>query len=346
MDPRLDVALVAEAFDSVPFFSSIQQILETGCRPDAAIVCTPNSTHVPVSQELFAAGIHVLVEKPIATDLESGRQLLLAAEAAGKHLLVGHHRRFNPYVTATKRALEQGSIGRLIAISGLWATCKPDSCFLPPTDWRAKSGTGGPILINLIHEVDILQYLMGPIVRVHAEQALSQRGHAAEERAAILMRFASGVVGTFILSDATPSMHNFESGTGENPMIPQAGKDLYRIFGSEGTLSVGDMKLSSYGDAAKSWSNSLQEQTIPVGSEVPFDEQVRNFVRVVQGIAEPRCTGEDCLQALVVCDAVRRALDTGLPIEIDVSDLTKCWSRRALCLHLSAEDIQGAPREA
>ena len=77
---------------------------------------------------------------------------------------------------------------------------------------------------------------------------MSQRGHEAEEGAAILLRFKSGVVGTVILSDALPSPYNFEAATGENPLFPKAGKDIYRIFGTEATLSVGDMKVYTYGE--------------------------------------------------------------------------------------------------
>ncbi|KAF2165830.1 hypothetical protein M409DRAFT_24117 [Zasmidium cellare ATCC 36951] len=317
VDPRLEAKEVAEAF-GVPLFESIKQMVAEGHRPDAAIVCTPNSTHVAVSLELFKEGIHVLVEKPISIDIASGKQLITAAEEAGRHLLVGHHRRFNPYVTATKNALLEGAVGRPIAVSGLWATYKPGSYFAPPTAWRAEASSGGPILINLIHEVDILQYLLGPISRVHAEKTLSQRGHPAEEGAAILLRFASGAVGTFILSDATPSNHFFESGTGENPKLPHSGEDFYRIFGSEGTLSVGDMKLQRYREGGqRTWERLLSVEDVEVGNEVPFDEQVKNLVGVIRGTQEPRCTGADGLRALVVCDAVKKAMETGQAVDIE-----------------------------
>lgn len=182
---------------------------------------------------------------------------------------------------------------------------------------------GGPILINLIHEIDCLQYLLGPITRVHAEQTISQRGHAAEEGAAILLRFASGVVGTFILCDAAPSPHFFESTTGENPLIPKKGgchsrgEDVYRIFGTEGTLSVGDGKITCCGPSSeKSWSSSLVERKLSVGEEVPFDGQVEHFVRIINGVEEPRCTGEDGLRAVVVCEAIKRAMIEGTAIDI------------------------------
>ncbi|KAK5740447.1 hypothetical protein LTS12_024964 [Elasticomyces elasticus] len=298
VDPSPAASAVARDL-GVPLYGSILKMLEAGDRPDAAIVCTPNSTHVSLSIELLQAGIHVLVEKPVATTLNDAERLVDFARSCGKKLLVGHHRRFNPHITAAKRALEENRIGKVIAVSGIWALQKPASYFEGAGAWRAKAGNGGPLLINMIHDIDLLQYLLGPITRVHAESTIPQRGHEVEEGAAILLRFASGVVGTFIVSDATPSPHNFEGGTGENPMIT-----------TTGTLSVGDIKMTKHAEGeAKGWSSSFDETALPVGGEIPFDEQVGHLVRVVRGQEEPKCTGEDGLRALVVVDAIKQALD-------------------------------------
>lgn len=173
--------------------------------------------------------------------------------------------------------------------------------------------------MNMIHEVDILQYLFGPVIRVHAEQTTSQRGHEAEEGAAILLRFKSGLVASFVIIDASPSAHNFECGTGENPTIPKAGKDFYRIFGTDGTLSVGDMIVTKHASGQeKSWTNRLQEYQIPVGDEVPFDEQVKHLVRVVREEELPRCSGADGLSAMVVCESIRIALVERKSIDIEI----------------------------
>jgi predicted dehydrogenase len=317
VDPASTAQAVAARYN-VPLYPSISKMLRAGEVPDAAIVCTPNSTHVAVSQELLRAGIHVLVEKPLSTTIASGQDLIQTAEESGKKLLVGHHRRFNPYTLAAKRLLVEGVIGRPIAVSGLWTTYKPKPYFEGPGEWRTNSAGGGPILINLIHDVDLLQYLFGPIVRVHAEQTISQRGYEAEEGAAILLRLASGMVGTFILCDSTPSTHNFESATGENPMIPQAGKDVYRIFGTDGTFSFGDMKVTKYcAGSEKSWAVMPEEMQVPVGNEVPFSQQVEHLVRVVRDEEAPICSGLDGLRAVVVCDAVKKALSTGNAVDIE-----------------------------
>lgn len=292
---------------SVPCYTSVQQMLSSLSpteRPDAAIVCTPNHNHVATSNELLAANVHVLVEKPICTVTKEGEALVQYAEQQGLKLLVGHHRRFNPYIIAAKRALDSNSIGEVIAVNGLWTLKKADAYFKAPTAWRADKESGGVVRINLVHEVDILQHLLGPIIGVSAEKTQSHRGNEAEEGAAILMKFASGVVGTFLLSDNTPSGHNFESGTGENPMIPKSGLDFYRIFGTEGSLSVPDMTISKCGD----WTQKLESRRSEVELSVPFESQVAHFVRVIKGEEEPSCSGQEGLRAVKVCEAILESL--------------------------------------
>ncbi|KAF1810442.1 NAD(P)-binding protein [Eremomyces bilateralis CBS 781.70] len=304
----------------VPLYRTIRNLINSNDRPDAAIVCTPNHTHVALSEELLDHGIHVLVEKPISTDIVSGQKLISRPARQNLHLLVGHHRRFNPYVRAAKSLLEAKSLGRVIAICGIWGVFKPASYFEEPTTWRRYAASGGVILINLIHEVDILQYLLGPIIRVHAEGTINQRNFEAEEGAAIILRFASGVVGTFILSDAVTSPWSFEHGTGENPTIPRSGEAFLRILGSDASVSLGDMKRWSYDEAGPSWTNIIQAEDVIIKPDVPFKLQVKHFVNVVRGEEKPVCSAEDGLRALIVCEAIKRSITLGKPINI--SDIT------------------------
>ncbi|KAK5412396.1 hypothetical protein LTR06_005366 [Exophiala xenobiotica] len=301
----------------VPYYRTIAQLLESADKPDGAIICTPNHTHVAVGLQLARGGVNILVEKPISTDIKSGQELVRTAEELGVKVLVGHHRRFNSYMRAAKWALDAGKIGDPIAINGIWATYKPIDYFDPPAEWR-RTKTGGVILINLIHEVDLLHYLLGPITKVYAEPIPHRRGFDADEGAAITFRFKSGAVGSFLLSDNVPSPHNFEAGTGENPLIPRAGKDFYRLFGSEGTLSVPDMSITSYRDSsAKSWLAPMTSEVVDLDVKTPFELQLAHFVRVIKGQEEASCSGADGLAALVICNAVVQSVETGEPITIE-----------------------------
>lgn len=329
VDPSPTAAQVASSLgiSDVPIFSSIKALLASTDigKPEAAIVCTPNHTHVPVASELVEAGIHVLVEKPISSDVESGQSLVELAENRGVKLLVGHHRRFNPYIIATKGVIDSGRLGSVTAISGIWTLSKPDSYFnaTPIEAWRkSRSRGGGVVLINLIHEIDNLQFLFGPIVRIHAEETVRRRSgdddDTAEEGAALILCFESGVVGTFILSDAVASPHNFEMSSGENPTIPPVRYqrsndpvDVYRVFGTEGTLSVPDMNIWAYAKGTeKSWTQPMIQQKVEIDTDprVPFERQLDHFIRVVKGTEEPSCTGEQGLRALKICNDIRDAI--------------------------------------
>ena len=159
-----------------------------------------------------------------------------------------------------------------------------------------------------------MHYLFGPVTRIHAEKMISRRQQnidSAEEGAVITMRFASGIVGTFLLADNVASPHSFEGGTGENPMLPKTGADVYRIFGTEGTLSVPDMVLSTYEGRKAGWDQTMNVRKVEVENMqvAPFDSQLDHFVKVCRGEAKPSCTGEEGLRALTICEAIRRALD-------------------------------------
>lgn len=192
-------------------YKTISEMLDSPHKPQAAIICTPNHTHVAIVKQLSAAGIHVLIEKPFSTNIPDGKELIRHLETSGVKSLVGHHRRFNPYMVAAKKIISSGRLGDITAVNGLWATYKPDDYFDPPAEWRRQE-TGGVILINLVHEIDLLHHMFGPITRVHAEKTISRRGFKAEEGAALIFRFSSGVVGTFVVSDNCPRLSTLKPG--------------------------------------------------------------------------------------------------------------------------------------
>jgi predicted dehydrogenase len=308
-------------------YTSVADLLASkDVKPDAAIVCTPNHTHVSISRDLLAAGVHVLVEKPLSHSTETARDLVqYTKENANVKLAVGHHRRFNPYMLKAKEIVSSGSLGSVMAVNGMWTLFKPDDYFEPPTDWRRLKDAGGVVLINLVHDVDLLQFLFGAIERVHVEKIARQRGdhHKTDEGAALTLRFASGVVGSFLVCDATPSPYNFEAGTGENVNIPAAPskENFYHIFGSNASLSVPEMARWSYdGRPAKSWNQPLTVDKFDVDSSaVPYEGQLAAFLDYIAGKESSSCSAVEGLRALLVCDAVRKALDGNQTIDVELA---------------------------
>lgn len=312
VDPGPDAIEVARRFDA-PLYRTVDDLLASLDKPEAAIICTPNHTHVPVGVQLARAKVHILCEKPISIDCASAHTLNDEAEQNEVQLMIGHHRRFNPYMLALKEVVDSGQLGKIVAVNGLWTTIKPPSYFEGANAWRSRKGSGGVVLINVIHDIDLMHYLFGPIVGVHAEQTKPQRSASddvVEEGAALLLKFESGLVGTFIISDNVASPHSFEQGTGENPNLPMTGADAYRVFGSRGTVSFPDMTWSSYQAAEPSWNNTMTQTTLPVPNKdhAPLALQLKHFVKVCRGEQAPTCPGKEGLRALAVCEAVAAAL--------------------------------------
>ena len=109
-------------------------------RVEGVIVAAPTQSHAEIGRELACRGLPMLMEKPFTDTLESGLDLVRAAASAGVAISVGHHRRFDPAVSAARNILGSGEIGRLVGVSGIWAARKPDSYF--EVSWRRSQGGG------------------------------------------------------------------------------------------------------------------------------------------------------------------------------------------------------------
>lgn len=327
---------------SVPYFDSVQALLSSESRsPEAYIICVPSSLHVQVATEVITRGCPkaVLIEKPFCTASKSGIQLIELAKAKSCQILVGHHRRFHPSITAARDAIDNGKLGKITAITGTWTAKKTDS-YYSFAGWRSsRSAGGGPVWTNFVHDIDVLHYLTGSrIRRVWATPTVRRRGSGnravcpedlVEEGAAIMLQFVNGVVGTFIVSDNVHSPFGWEAATGDNPLYPPAPVtvDCYRIFGTEGTLTEPDGIIWTY-DAADArrlglevgWNVPIRRQVLQAGDGIPFQHQAEHLARVVNGGEQPRCSGEDGLAAVKVCEAVITALvaGDGIPVDIQV----------------------------
>ncbi|MGH7840686.1 MAG: Gfo/Idh/MocA family protein [Candidatus Binataceae bacterium] len=290
----------------VAFFADAERLLDS-VRPDAVIVASNNQDHLPSGLACIARGVPVLVEKPIADTLVAAIQLAEAAERAGVKLLVGHHRRHSPIVAAARQAIADGRLGRITAIAVSAMFLKPDQYF--DTPWRREAG-GGPILINMIHEIDLLRFLCGEIETVQAVRSDRVRKLPVEDTAAALLHFKSGVVATITLSDAVASPWSWDLVAGEFPGFPRYDVAPFQITGTEASLGLPNLELWRY-TAVRGWQEKLDRETLPYRPENPFERQVRHFCAVLRGDEEPVCGGFDAARTLAATLAVFEAAQSG-----------------------------------
>ncbi len=306
-----DVGAEVAQQHSVRHFRSLTELIESD-KPDGVILATPNQLHLATTLECVKAGIPALIEKPLATDLESAEQIVEAGKAANVALLTGHHRRHNPLIARAKSVIENGDLGRITAIQGTTWFHKPDDYF--NVDWRRQKGAG-PVYLNLSHDIDLMRHLCGEIVRVHATESNAVRGNEVEETAAMVLIFANGALGTINISDTIVAPWSWELTARENPMYPATTEACYLIGGTHGSLSLPNLSVwSNPGD--RSWWEPISATKLIFDFEDPLVRQVRQFAAVIRGDEGPLVSAEEGLKNQRVIEAVKESAKTGATVTV------------------------------
>ncbi|WP_420862668.1 Gfo/Idh/MocA family protein [Algirhabdus cladophorae] len=275
--------------------------------PDGAIVASPNTLHLPQGRACLEAGIPVLIEKPLAESAPNAQALTTLSERLGIAVLVGHHRRHSPLVKKAKSLIDKGTLGRIATVTAQFWLYKPQDYY--DATWRTKEG-GGPIFINLIHDIDLLRHFCGDITAVQAMENNAVRGFEVEDTAALLLRFKNGALGTVSISDTVAAPWSWELTAGENPAYPKTSQAAYRIGGTDGSLSVPDLQLWQHPDV-KSWWAPIENTAHPADPLDPVVEQFKHFMDVIAGRAQPLVPASEGAKNLAVLDAIKQAARHG-----------------------------------
>ena len=294
----------------VPWFADHRQLLEQ-VKPAAAVVATPNATHIDVAADCLERGIATLVEKPVADSVSEAQRLVDCEARCQTPVLVGHHRRHNPINQRAKALIDEGRLGRVVSATALALFLKPDAYF--DAAWRRQSG-GGPVLINLIHDIDMLRFLVGDIVSVQALDSRAVRDFEVEDTAVAVLRFAQGALGTVSVSDATASPWCWDFCAGEQGQYPRQEVQSHFIAGTHGSLSLPDLALWNY-RGQRSWHAEFTREQTMVHAADPYTCQLVHFAAVAERRVAPLCTALDGLRTLQATLAVHEAAMTGQAVD-------------------------------
>lgn len=321
-NPSTDLAVLCDASPEterlasqlgVPFVNDYNDTMDHGV--EGVVIATPNHLHASIGQFFLEKGIPVLVEKPIAESVVAGLGLCQTARRVGVPLLVGHHRRHNPLVREA-RELISSVIGSLLGFVTTLALRKPDSYYDLP--WR-RSESAGPLLVNLIHEVDLIRYLCGEVDAVQASADRLNRPWDFDDTASTILSLRNGGFGTVFITESSPSPWSWEASVSEGMGFYDAGQDYARFLGTEASLSFPSLTIWSYDGVTgePGWHQPLGARRSSVAFEDPYKAQIANFAGVIRGTAEPVVTGDDALRSLAVVEAIVMAGRTGSTVEVD-----------------------------
>ncbi len=299
---------------SLPTVSSVKKVQRMDAmlaeKPDLAIITTPSGLHPRQCIEAARAGVHVMTEKPMATRWNDGLRMVEACDEAGVHLFVVKQNRRNSTLQLLKRAVDEKRFGRIhmVHVNVFW--CRPQE-YYDSAAWRGTWELDGGALMNQAsHYVDLLDWMFGPVMDVHAMTATRAHEIEVEDTAVMNVRWRSGTLGSVAVTMCT---------------YPKNLEGSITVIGDTGTVRIGGMAV-----------NEIQEWTF--ADEKDYDQQIKdanyqttsvygfghplyykNVVDVLRGEAEPETDGREGLKSLEVLIAAylsaRDGRTVSLPLE-------------------------------
>jgi UDP-N-acetyl-2-amino-2-deoxyglucuronate dehydrogenase len=268
------------------YFTDYHEMLEM---PDLDVVniCTPSGMHAEMGIAAAKAGKHVIVEKPMALSSIDADALINACDENRVKLAVCFQNRFNPPVQKLRRALEEGRFGKLTHASAVVRWFRPQD-YYDQAPWRGTWAMDGGCLMNQsIHNIDLLQWMMGPVESVFGYTANNFRKIEAEDVGVAVLKFKNGALGVIEASTT---------------IYPENLEETLAIFGEKGTVELGGIavnKIETWKFADSQDENlEMEQQDVPNVYGFGHDALIEDFIRAVIEDRRPYIDGREGIKAL------------------------------------------------
>lgn len=267
-----------DALNDIAVYEDASELLG---QSDISIVsiCTPHDSHARLSIDAAEAGKHVLVEKPMALEIDDARKMIDAAAANDVKLIVVKQNRFNAPVQAVTEAIHAGRLGKIYMVqcNVMWNRYKG---YYADSDWRGSlAHEKGGLHTQVSHFIDLLVWWLGPLTDARTITATLHHDIEIEDCGASALRFESGTVGSLAWTTAVYNV-NFEGSI--------------TLIAEKGTIRIGGKYLNQI----DSWDvESLPEPSLPADVDPPNDyggyigssaNHGRLFEEVVEHIVKAR----------------------------------------------------------
>jgi predicted dehydrogenase len=296
----------------IPLYSDVSSLLKSN-QLDAVIVATPNQLHEKHTISFLKKKIPVLLEKPISDNIKSAKKIIISSKKNKTPLLIGYHRRHNAIVSKVKTIIRSGKLGNIVSANVVCWLYKHKEYF--KETWRISRG-GGPLGINLVHDIDMICYLLGSIRYVQAFTTNKTRKHKVEDTATVSLIFESGALCTLNISDTIVAPWSYELTAGENPAYPVTNQSAYMIGGTKGSIQFPNLKYWFYKKERSWWNKIFLKSDINKKDDNTLVNQIDHFSDVVLKKVKPKVNGSDGLNSLKIFAAITKSAKTGKKIKI------------------------------
>lgn len=274
-------------------FTSLDQALQF--RPQAAVIANPATHHLQAALPLARAGVHLLIEKPVASTQQGVQDLIDLCQLQGIILMTAYNLRFLPSLNYFRDSLAEGCIGKLLSVRAEVGQYLPT--WRPDADYRqtvsARADLGGGVLLELSHEIDYLRWLFGDVHWVSAVLSTQSDLEIDVEDTALLTL-------------------GFAAKNGAKPLMASVNMDFVRqdsarcctVIGEAGTLRwnpiSGTVEIFRKGES--SWQVLFSQ---PSQRDESYVAEWHHFLDCVATGNAPLISGKDGLAVLNVIEAAR-----------------------------------------
>lgn len=266
---------------------------------DAVIIASSTDTHAPFIIDAAQSGKHIFCEKPIAAELKTIDDALLAVKTAGVKLQIGFNRRFDPTFARIKEAIEADEIGTHHLLHIISRDPSP-----PPVEYIKVSG--GMFFDMTIHDFDMARFLFGEVEEIYATGAVlvdDAIGEAGDiDTAIITLKFASGAIGT--IDNSRQAVYGYDQ--------------RVEVFGSKGSANNSNL----YPDAVSlSNAHSVRRASLPMNFFLErymdsYQIELQVFVDAVLDDNPVPVTGYDGRVPVVMAMAAKKSLHENRPVKL------------------------------
>lgn len=282
---------------------------------DVVSIATYSGTHAEIAINSLKEGKHVIVEKPMALSIKDADTICEMAKKYNRKVTVCHQNRFNRPVQKLREALEKGRFGKIVhAVANIrW---NRNDEYYKQASWRGTWEQDGGTLMNQgIHNIDLLQWMMGPVERLYAETDTFLRNIEAEDMGAAVLRFKSGAIGII---------------EGSACIYPRNLEETLSIFGEKGTVRIGGVALNKIIDWK--FDDGLDDEE-EVKKEVNYEDPntvygyghtplYKDFIEAILEDKEPYITAEEGKKAVEIVLGIYKSKKLVQPVTFPIGDFS------------------------
>ena len=282
-------------------YSDIAEALNQ--KPDAVLVTNPTSLHIQSALSAAKHGCHIFIEKPISNTLDGIDELIDIVHKKNLVVLVGCNLRFHPCLQFIKKLLDEKRIGKVVSVRVQIGQYLPD--WHPWEDYRtmysAQKSLGGGIILDAIHELDYIGWLLGDVTQVFSfSDKLSDLDIDTEDVAEILLRFKTGAIAEVHLD-----------------YIQRYPSRSCEIIGDEGSiiLDINKGTVKVYTAEKMEWEVFEQPNNYDINQT--YIDEIIHFINCIEGKEEPLIGVTDGLEVLKIALAAKKSAKDGRIIKIN-----------------------------